>query len=94
MKRGTYAELLEHPFIVGDKTREVDMAGWVETALARRDEARKAARAAAAASSTMLLHPPPPPISAVPNSSSSAITSSPAVPSDNGSGSEGTVVAL
>lgn len=48
LKRGTYAQLLEHPFLVEDRTREVDMVGWVESAITARNEARKAARAAAA----------------------------------------------
>ncbi|KAF8302628.1 MAP kinase, partial [Clavulina sp. PMI_390] len=39
-KRGTYAQLLEHPFLVADKTSDVDMPAWVEKALAIRDEAR------------------------------------------------------
>ncbi|KIJ49467.1 hypothetical protein M422DRAFT_27832 [Sphaerobolus stellatus SS14] len=34
--RATYAQLLEHPFLKEDCTREVDMAGWVERALERR----------------------------------------------------------
>jgi hypothetical protein len=103
VKRGTYAQLLEHPFIVRDKTREIDMVVWVETALARRDEARKAARAATAAaaataaSPTVPLHPPSL-VSAASNSLGSTITQladslSSVVPSDNSSGSEGIVVA-
>ncbi|TDL25930.1 kinase-like protein [Rickenella mellea] len=35
--RATYAELLEHPFLVDDKTRNVDMVGWVSRALAYRE---------------------------------------------------------
>lgn len=35
-QRYTYAQLLEHPFLAGEKDAEVDMAGWVEQALARR----------------------------------------------------------
>jgi mitogen-activated protein kinase kinase len=75
VKRETYAKLLDHAFIVGDKTRDVDMVGWVETALARRDEARKAARSAAAAASTMAPHPPSS-VSADSNGSGSTITPS------------------
>ncbi|CAE6417099.1 unnamed protein product [Rhizoctonia solani] len=43
-KRATYAELLDHPWLVADRGREVDMAGWVQTAI----EFRKAKRAAGA----------------------------------------------
>lgn len=31
--RATYAELMEHPFLVQDREREVDMRGWVAQAL-------------------------------------------------------------
>ncbi|KAF9010558.1 kinase-like protein [Cyathus striatus] len=31
--RATYAQLLEHPFLANDQTRDVDMVGWVEHAL-------------------------------------------------------------
>ncbi|WVQ85978.1 hypothetical protein IAT38_008146 [Cryptococcus sp. DSM 104549] len=37
-RRPTYAQLLEHPFLVADKDADVDMVGWVETALNRRAE--------------------------------------------------------
>ncbi|WWD20620.1 hypothetical protein CI109_105096 [Kwoniella shandongensis] len=37
-RRPTYAELLEHPFLAADKEAEVDMVGWVATALERRAE--------------------------------------------------------
>ena len=40
--------LQQHPFLVQDRTREVDMVTWVESAMAARDAARKAARAAQA----------------------------------------------
>ncbi|KAG9049920.1 hypothetical protein FS837_008506 [Tulasnella sp. UAMH 9824] len=40
--RPTYAQLLEHPWLVQDKSREVDMVGWVAKAAARREQARKA----------------------------------------------------
>ncbi|KAJ1304680.1 hypothetical protein OPQ81_005819 [Rhizoctonia solani] len=43
-KRATYAELLDHPWLVADQTREVDMSGWVRTAV----EYRSAKRAAGA----------------------------------------------
>ncbi|CEL60804.1 mitogen-activated protein kinase kinase [Rhizoctonia solani AG-1 IB] len=43
-KRATYAELLDHPWLVADRGREVDMAAWVEEAIAF----RKAKRAAGA----------------------------------------------
>ncbi|KAF8756938.1 kinase-like protein [Rhizoctonia solani] len=43
-KRATYAELLDHPWLVADRDREVDMAGWVEQAV----DFRKAKRAAGA----------------------------------------------
>ncbi|KAG8681129.1 hypothetical protein FRC08_015821, partial [Ceratobasidium sp. 394] len=39
-KRATYAELLEHPWLVADRTREVDMPGWVAAAVAYRDAKR------------------------------------------------------
>jgi len=41
--RASYAELLEHPFLVEDPTREVDMVGWVETAIAYRDAQKASA---------------------------------------------------
>lgn len=34
--RPTYAQLLEHPFLLADKDAEVDMAAWVAEALERR----------------------------------------------------------
>jgi mitogen-activated protein kinase kinase len=34
--RPTYAQLLEHPFLVADRNAEVDMSGWVGSALERR----------------------------------------------------------
>ncbi|KAG8732013.1 hypothetical protein FRC12_019477, partial [Ceratobasidium sp. 428] len=40
-KRATYAELLDHPWLVADRTREVDMPGWVIQAVAYRDAKRK-----------------------------------------------------
>ncbi|KAI9067246.1 kinase-like protein [Trametes sanguinea] len=36
-RRATYAELLEHPFLVEDSKREVDMPGWVAKAIEARD---------------------------------------------------------
>lgn len=42
-RRATYAELLEHPFLILDKERGpdgVDMAGWVEKALEYRNSQR------------------------------------------------------
>jgi mitogen-activated protein kinase kinase len=36
-QRATYAELLEHPWLVNDRRREVDMAGWVKMALVWRE---------------------------------------------------------
>ncbi|KAG8745206.1 hypothetical protein FRC10_008518 [Ceratobasidium sp. 414] len=39
-KRATYAELLEHPWLVADRTREVDMPSWVTAAVAYRDAKR------------------------------------------------------
>ncbi|KAJ3559666.1 hypothetical protein NM688_g193 [Phlebia brevispora] len=35
--RATYAELLDHPFLIHDRGREVDMRGWVARAIERRD---------------------------------------------------------
>ncbi|KII92816.1 hypothetical protein PLICRDRAFT_103055 [Plicaturopsis crispa FD-325 SS-3] len=34
--RASYAELLEHPFLRGESTKQVDMVGWVSEALAYR----------------------------------------------------------
>lgn len=34
--RPTYAQLLEHPFLLNEKDKEVDMAGWVAGALEKR----------------------------------------------------------
>lgn len=34
--RPTYAQLLEHPFLLADKDAEVDMVGWVNKCLERR----------------------------------------------------------
>ncbi|KAJ6625475.1 kinase-like domain-containing protein [Mycena sp. CBHHK59/15] len=36
-QRATYAELLEHPFLVADSQREVNMVAWVAGALGRRE---------------------------------------------------------
>ncbi|KAJ7497450.1 kinase-like protein [Mycena latifolia] len=36
-RRATYAELLEHPFLVADAQREVNMVAWVAGALGRRE---------------------------------------------------------
>jgi mitogen-activated protein kinase kinase len=36
-RRATYTELLEHPWLVNDQKREVDMVGWVEKALTWRE---------------------------------------------------------
>lgn len=48
-RRATYAELLEHPFLVKDKERgdEVDMPAWVERALEWREKERIKAAASA-----------------------------------------------
>ncbi|WVF68001.1 hypothetical protein IAT40_002763 [Kwoniella sp. CBS 6097] len=35
-RRPTYAQLLEHPFLLADKDADVDMVGWVAAALDRR----------------------------------------------------------
>nr|XP_019008079.1 STE/STE7 protein kinase [Kwoniella pini CBS 10737]OCF46860.1 STE/STE7 protein kinase [Kwoniella pini CBS 10737] len=35
-QRPTYAQLLQHPFLIADKEAEVDMVGWVNAALERR----------------------------------------------------------
>ncbi|KAG9093795.1 hypothetical protein FRC07_011415 [Ceratobasidium sp. 392] len=40
-KRATYAELLEHPWLVADRTRDVDMPAWVASAVAYRDAKRE-----------------------------------------------------
>ncbi|ODN82850.1 hypothetical protein L202_01111 [Cryptococcus amylolentus CBS 6039] len=37
-QRPTYAQLLEHPFLIKDKSEDVDIVGWVEAALARKAE--------------------------------------------------------
>jgi len=39
-QRLTYTELLEHPWLVADTTQEVDMAGWVASAIEWRDAQR------------------------------------------------------
>jgi mitogen-activated protein kinase kinase len=39
-QRLTYTELLEHPWLVSDATREVDMVGWVASAIEWRDSQR------------------------------------------------------
>ncbi|KAI0743747.1 kinase-like protein [Daedaleopsis nitida] len=36
-RRATYAELLAHPFLVGDRQRDVDMPGWVAKAIEARE---------------------------------------------------------
>lgn len=36
--RPTYAQLLEHPFLKGEKELDVDMAGWVAESLERRSK--------------------------------------------------------
>ncbi|KAF8637946.1 hypothetical protein AX16_010579 [Volvariella volvacea WC 439] len=36
--RATYKDLLEHPFLVADANREVDMVGWVAKAVEYRDQ--------------------------------------------------------
>ncbi|KAJ7496131.1 kinase-like protein [Mycena galericulata] len=36
-RRATYAELLEHPFLIADAQREVNMVAWVAGALGRRE---------------------------------------------------------
>jgi hypothetical protein len=41
--RATYAQLLEHPFLVADVMREVDMEAWVAGAIVQRDLASRAA---------------------------------------------------
>jgi mitogen-activated protein kinase kinase len=49
MRRATYAQLLEHPFMAKDKERgkDVDMAGWVARALQWREKERIKAAASA-----------------------------------------------
>ncbi|TFK73890.1 kinase-like protein [Pluteus cervinus] len=37
--RATYQELQQHPFLVADINRDVDMVGWVASAIAHRDSA-------------------------------------------------------
>lgn len=39
--RATYKELLEHPFLLEDSQREVDMPGWVARACAARERAQQ-----------------------------------------------------
>ncbi|GBE81423.1 Protein kinase wis1 [Sparassis crispa] len=39
--RATYAELLNHPFLVQDRQRNVDMPRWVESAIAHRNAVRQ-----------------------------------------------------
>ncbi|KAL5523707.1 WIS1 [Sanghuangporus baumii] len=47
--RATYGELLDHPFLLEDRNRDVDMVGWVERAVAFR-EANNASPASSASS--------------------------------------------
>ncbi|KLO16955.1 kinase-like protein [Schizopora paradoxa] len=48
--RASYAELLEHPFLVEDRTREVDMVGWVASAVAYREAQKSSASSTGTAS--------------------------------------------
>jgi len=50
--RYTYSQLLEHPFLVTDRTREVDMIGWVSGAMAHRATVRAAANGGIASASS------------------------------------------
>ncbi|KAH8119116.1 kinase-like domain-containing protein [Phellopilus nigrolimitatus] len=50
-RRATYAELLEHPFLLHDMTQNVDMVGWVLRAFAYR-EAQHTSPASSASSSS------------------------------------------
>ncbi|KZV81625.1 kinase-like protein [Exidia glandulosa HHB12029] len=47
-RRPTYSDLIQHPFLVADQTRDVDMKGWVKRALEYRASASAQAAAAAA----------------------------------------------
>ncbi|KAG8849346.1 hypothetical protein FRB96_000882 [Tulasnella sp. 330] len=40
-QRGTYAQLLEHPWLKEDSTRQVDMVAWVTRAVVLRERAKK-----------------------------------------------------
>ncbi|KAG9000376.1 hypothetical protein FRB94_005478 [Tulasnella sp. JGI-2019a] len=40
-QRGTYAQLLEHPWLKEDSAREVDMVAWVARAVGLREKAKK-----------------------------------------------------
>ncbi|KAG8923224.1 hypothetical protein FRC03_010310 [Tulasnella sp. 419] len=42
--RPSYQELLEHPWLIEDAKRDVDMVGWTRKAVARREAARQAAK--------------------------------------------------
>ncbi|KAI0036893.1 kinase-like protein [Vararia minispora EC-137] len=53
--RASYAELLEHPFLVNDAGNTVDMAAWVSRAVAWRDKQREKERQAVLAKEA----PPP-----------------------------------
>ncbi|OBZ68050.1 Protein kinase wis1 [Grifola frondosa] len=37
-RRASYAELLQHPFLAQDKEKDIDMPGWVASALAYREQ--------------------------------------------------------
>ncbi|KAH8918347.1 MAP kinase [Atractiella rhizophila] len=50
--RPTYAQLLEHPFLVKDRDSTPDMAGWVQSALKRSHKASPSPDTSAAAKST------------------------------------------
>jgi mitogen-activated protein kinase kinase len=51
-ERATYAELLEHPFLVNDRGRDVDMVGWVARALEWKATQRPSSSGSATGSST------------------------------------------
>jgi len=55
--RYTYNQLLEHPFLIADRERKVDMVGWVQGAIAHRE----AVRANASTASAPAPPPAPPP---------------------------------
>ncbi|KDQ21838.1 hypothetical protein BOTBODRAFT_214628 [Botryobasidium botryosum FD-172 SS1] len=67
--RYTYSQLLDHPFLVSDRERDVDMVSWVSGAMEHRAAVRAAAANGGAAA---------PASAAGPDSSSSAPASAPA----------------
>lgn len=52
IKRPSYAQLLQHPFLRDEPTMDIDMAGWVKAALAEKKEIKERERTASASSAS------------------------------------------